>query len=232
MDPQFNPDADHPGGPLDRILANAHARPEPNTPSAAILDAARGLFAERGFAGTSIRSIAQAAGVNLAMVHYYFGNKEKLYGRVVEFELTELFRILRDNLAGRTVPHDMLAALPGFILALHRQRPELIKLLLREMTDGAPRVPTLVRSMGENGPLGLRTLLFPMIEAAQEGAVDRLPPAHLLAIFLSIGHGLMAFAPLIAEVFSVDLSNPQTTAAVAETASTVVRRALTPMEEA
>lgn len=44
-----------------------------------IMRAARSLFAERGFEGVSIREIASSAGVNIAMVSYYFGGKEGLY---------------------------------------------------------------------------------------------------------------------------------------------------------
>jgi len=43
-----------------------------------IMEAAERLFAEKGFAGTSVRDIAEAANVNLAMISYYFGSKEKL----------------------------------------------------------------------------------------------------------------------------------------------------------
>jgi len=43
-----------------------------------IMEAAEELFAERGFDGTSVRDVAKQAGVNLAMISYYFGSKEKL----------------------------------------------------------------------------------------------------------------------------------------------------------
>jgi AcrR family transcriptional regulator len=43
-----------------------------------IMEAAERLFADKGFAGTSVRDIAEVAGVNLAMISYYFGSKEKL----------------------------------------------------------------------------------------------------------------------------------------------------------
>ncbi|TDC58408.1 TetR/AcrR family transcriptional regulator [Micromonospora sp. KC207] len=46
---------------------------------AAILDAARAAFAERGFDAASIRSIAGAAGVDPALVHHYFGSKDQLF---------------------------------------------------------------------------------------------------------------------------------------------------------
>ena len=44
-----------------------------------LLMAALRLFADRGFAGTSTRDIAQAAGANVAAIRYYFGDKEGLY---------------------------------------------------------------------------------------------------------------------------------------------------------
>jgi len=50
-----------------------------------ILIAAEELFAEKGFDGTSVRDIAHLAGVNLAMISYYFGSKEKLFEALVEY---------------------------------------------------------------------------------------------------------------------------------------------------
>src|SRR5687767_860862 len=45
----------------------------------AILAAARKAFSERGFDGASIRAIATSAGVDPALVHHYFGNKDQLF---------------------------------------------------------------------------------------------------------------------------------------------------------
>jgi AcrR family transcriptional regulator len=50
-----------------------------------ILSAAEQLFAEKGFEGTTVRDIAHMAGVNLAMISYYFGSKEKLFEALVEY---------------------------------------------------------------------------------------------------------------------------------------------------
>ena len=43
-----------------------------------IIETAEELFGEQGFSGTSVRDIADKAGVNVAMISYYFGSKEKL----------------------------------------------------------------------------------------------------------------------------------------------------------
>jgi AcrR family transcriptional regulator len=44
----------------------------------AIIDIAEKLFSEKGYEGTSVRDIAEMAGINVAMISYYFGSKEKL----------------------------------------------------------------------------------------------------------------------------------------------------------
>lgn len=63
-----------------------------------ILNIAEKLFACKGFDGTSIRDIAEAAGVNIAMISYYFGSKEKLFEALFEFRTSHLSQTLGDLL--------------------------------------------------------------------------------------------------------------------------------------
>ncbi|MCW2596981.1 MAG: TetR family transcriptional regulator [Jatrophihabitans sp.] len=60
-------------------MARAGRRPGPTTTPEQILEAARTLFAERGYQGTSMRAVAAAADVNAALVHHYYGTKEQLF---------------------------------------------------------------------------------------------------------------------------------------------------------
>lgn len=57
---------------------------EYNDKQIAIINIAEKLFSVKGFDGTSVRDIAHEAGVNLAMISYYFGSKEKLMEAVFE----------------------------------------------------------------------------------------------------------------------------------------------------
>src|SRR6476659_8994593 len=61
------------------------AFPMDDTPRLRLLDAAGVAFAAQGFAGAPVRDICQAAGVNIAAVNYYFGDKERLYAEAVKF---------------------------------------------------------------------------------------------------------------------------------------------------
>jgi AcrR family transcriptional regulator len=60
-------------------MARTGRRPGNQDTREAILDAAREAFAERGYDGASIRQIATGAGVDPALVHHYFGAKDKLF---------------------------------------------------------------------------------------------------------------------------------------------------------
>lgn len=62
-----------------------------------ILEVAEILFAEKGFDGTSIRNIAKMAQINIAMVSYYFGSKERLLEALLVYRTADL-RSQLDNL--------------------------------------------------------------------------------------------------------------------------------------
>jgi len=69
-------------------------RGEPEKTRAAILKAAMQEFASEGVAGARTDQIARAAGVNKALLYYYFKDKEALYGAVVD----NIFEGMRDRL--------------------------------------------------------------------------------------------------------------------------------------
>jgi AcrR family transcriptional regulator len=90
------------GAPRDGAAARSTQRPQPartgrrpGSPDTrqVILEAARTTFAELGYAGASVRRIAAAAGVDAALVHHYFGSKEKLFLSTVEVPI-DLPRVL------------------------------------------------------------------------------------------------------------------------------------------
>lgn len=64
-----------------------------------LLDAAELIFADHGYDGTSLRDIAEAGGLHLALSTYHFGTKERLFDEVVHRRATELEQIRLANLA-------------------------------------------------------------------------------------------------------------------------------------
>lgn len=59
-----------------------------------IIEAAREVFLEKGYAATRTRDIAEKAGINLALLNYYFRSKEKLFQLVMVEKLQQLFSVV------------------------------------------------------------------------------------------------------------------------------------------
>ena len=62
-----------------------------------IMEAAETLFAAKGFSGTSVRDISETAHVNLAMISYYFGSKEKLFEAMFSYR-SGFFKLQLENM--------------------------------------------------------------------------------------------------------------------------------------
>lgn len=91
---------------------------EPTNTKDRILDAAERLFAERGFADTSLRRITAAAGANIASVNYYFQSKEALIQAVFSRRLRPVNRArleILDRLEARGGSVSLEEALRAFL---------------------------------------------------------------------------------------------------------------------
>ncbi len=97
---------------------------------AQLLNTAEQLFADQGYAATSIRQLADTVGVNPALVHYYFGNKHALLQAVLENSLTPLVQALAALRDDPEAPADGIARL---ILSMAAQHPNIPRLMTREV---------------------------------------------------------------------------------------------------
>ena len=130
-----------------------------------ILEAAEREFLNKGFAGARTTSIAEAAGVTHAMLHYYFRTKEKLFEKILADKMEKLGEIMLGAIAGDGLPlrerirrgiehhFDFLAAnrhLPRFIvneLAEHPERLETVRGGLQK--KGAALLESLQQALRE-----------------------------------------------------------------------------------
>lgn len=68
-----------------------------------ILFSAEKLFAQKGFNGTSTREISKEANVNISMISYYFGSKEKLFEKIFEFRMNESLSFSKEVIANESL---------------------------------------------------------------------------------------------------------------------------------
>ena len=110
-----------------------------NTASRIISTATR-LFAAHGYDGTSTRNICEAAGANIAALHYHFGSKENLYHHIIEQFATERLDFARKTLQPPQNIDDFKVRLEIFLrqtLETMIRQNDIVRLIQRdiEMSD-------------------------------------------------------------------------------------------------
>lgn len=106
-----------------------------------ILLAAKRLFAEYGYEGTSVRQICEAASANVALVSYHFGGKEQLFHAL----LVKFFPLsrMKELQAYQGHPIGGLEYFIEEICRYQKQEPEMIRILQLEITLNTPRMKEL-----------------------------------------------------------------------------------------
>lgn len=106
-----------------------------NEKQVCILQVAERLFAEKGFDGTTVRDIAKAAEINIAMVSYYFGSKEKMLEALVLFRTDDL-SIQIENLSKEPLaPLHKIGRLVDLYLTRINQNKDIYKIIHFELSS-------------------------------------------------------------------------------------------------
>lgn len=126
-----------------------------------LMEAAERLFAERGFAGTSVRDIAEAAGVNLAMISYYFGSKEKLMEAMFRYRGQHFQLQLQSMLQNDSMTsfQKMQKLIDDYIERIFAKQ-QFHKIMVREqMADGDGTIARLIFELKQTNQSLIRQLI-------------------------------------------------------------------------
>ncbi|MEM1110915.1 MAG: TetR/AcrR family transcriptional regulator [Pseudomonadota bacterium] len=140
-----------------------------------ILDAAEDLFAERGYAATSLGDVADRVGIRSPSLYNHFRNKEALYTAVLERLLADFSAPIKELSVGEVTPEQVMDWLE-VIVRKHHANPNLARLLQHAALSGGPQTAELVDRFFK-----------PMFEPADNLAGDQL-------MFLDSDAGLQPWA--------------------------------------
>ncbi len=96
----------------------------------------RGLFADKGFEGTTVEEIAAKAGVSKPVVYEHFGGKEGLYAVVVDREIERLLSTITAALTAPTSSHEILEAAALALLDYIEGSTDGFRILVRDSPPG------------------------------------------------------------------------------------------------
>lgn len=116
-----------------------------HTPTTAerILDAAEGLFAEKGYSATSLGDVADRVGIRSPSLYNHFKNKEALYEAVLERLLAEFSAPLLELERGPVTNERVFSWLEA-IVRQHHANPNLARLLQHAALSGGPHTNELI----------------------------------------------------------------------------------------
>lgn len=114
-----------------------------------IVESAVALFSLKGYARVSVKEIAEAAGVNIALISYYFGGKEKLYSYVMEQQLTLFGRQLEVIRQEQQDPLEKIRCFIQTAIEVHKKFPYLNRLLYRELLSPTNCFDEIVKGEAE-----------------------------------------------------------------------------------
>lgn len=164
-------------------VGTPEAEADPSTPDR-ILDAAHRVFLRRGTAGARTQEIAAEAGVNKALVHYYYGTKEALaeavFQRVASVFLPSLFGVLS---APDLTLEQRVRGVAERQVAFHRAHPYMAIYLLSEIHTVPERLEVLV---GPHGRPALDPLQAQLDAAAAAGTIRPTAVSEFIVNLMSL----------------------------------------------
>ncbi len=149
----------------------------------AILNAATREFARMGLAGARIQSIAQEAGVNVALLYYYFETKENLYAAVLEEVFSNWAQRVTAALQGEGSPREKVMAYVEAYFDFIAEAPHRPRLVQQEMMQlGNSGFGNLQRMARKHVRPVHQTLLQLLRKGCKQGEFRRVAPDFVYSI--------------------------------------------------
>ena len=108
------------------------------------LSVAAKLFAQKGFAGVSIRELASAARANSALISYYFGSKEGLYSEVLKIQFAPILELIDTFRYGANDPEERLYLYARGVMYIHQRFPFVLQLVHNELHNPTPFLNSII----------------------------------------------------------------------------------------
>lgn len=168
------------------------------------------LFANKGYEGTSISEIVNAAKVNKRMIYHYYGDKLGLY-RAIFVQIWGSYKDMVDEIYNKqlyeqgAVPQDIKSLIFMALEVLSdllSQQQDYVRLLMWEALEGGKISKSIWTEL--RGPM-FAQMSFLLRQAQTQGKMDmQFEPGHLVVSFLGATFFYHAYAPTIGDMIGKD----------------------------
>ncbi len=148
-----------------------------------IIEAARRVFMQKGMAGARMQEIADEAGINKALLHYYFRSKEKLFEHIFGEVIARISMGLKSIFEKEMGVLERLTSIVDIYVDTLMENRYLPLFVLNEMNQNPERFSSLLQ---ENIIEHMKKLFIEIRQEAESGQIRETNPAHLLLNILGL----------------------------------------------
>ena len=166
-----------------------------------ILASAKKIFVEKGMAGARMQDIADDAGINKAMLHYYFRSKEKLFEVIFKEAATRLFPAISNILNSEMPLFDKIRRFTHDYLEIVIENPFLPLFVLNEINKRPQAFGKKI--FGHNRP-PIHILAEQIEQEIRKKTIKPVNPAHLVMNMMSMCVFPFVGKPMIQMIMNID----------------------------
>ncbi len=166
-----------------------------------ILDAARKVFTRKGMTGARMQEIADEAGINKALLHYYFRNKKQLFDAIFDDVFPRFIPALIQILNSDNSIEEKLSHFVSHYIDEFSHKAYIPVFILNEIHQNPERLASMSMAIE-----GMKTSRFmvQISEGIETGLYHPIKPAHLLSNLISLSVFPLISQPLLTRVFQMD----------------------------
>jgi len=170
-----------------------------------IFKAAVDEFIEKGFDGARMQAIADRGGINKALLHYHYKNKESLYEHVFKSIFREFFSSIITNISPDLDIKDYLKAFISNYIDNVAQRKHLLKFVIWELENEGKNIGVMIREFAPaSNPLTTFPIFKIIDKAKAEKKIRDVDSSHFILNIIS-----MCLYPFIANRIVANIWNNQ-----------------------
>lgn len=162
-----------------------------------ILNAAHEVFIKKGMDGTRMQEIADTAGINKALLHYYFRTKQKLFEAIFKTAFKKIFPKIEEMVRADIPIEDKLGTFIDKYIDILLKNPYLPSFILKEINRDPEFIANTIKNLGVNPDI-----VFQLFEKEMKaGNIRKMDPRELMVNMLALSIFPFAARPLMKAVF-------------------------------
>jgi len=170
-----------------------------------ILDAAMKVFTRKGFAAARMEEIAKEAGINRALLHYYYRDKQTMFNLIFESRFKEFFKGLFVIFEADNVSlFDKISRMIDHEISTLTRHPDLARFIITEIAQTPDLLIEYGKKLGVNPRLFIEAFEKQVSKEVDEGKIKPIEGKQLLINIMSLCIYPFVAKPVIQTMMTVD----------------------------